>query len=277
VNEDFFGPVKQGVRDAADLMKVETSFVGTEDVEIDEQVQMVERAIDEGYDGIALNVISPTAFDDVVVKALSKGIPVVAFNVDANPANGRLSAVCQRLYEAGRILGREASPSIPDNARILMTVHSANVSSLEDRLRGAQDVLKDKGLSWEVAVTGVYPEESAGVIGAALAKDPQICAVLGTGLADTEGAGLAVERDSPERDLFVAGFDLSAGILRMVKAGVIALTIDQQPYVQGFYPVVQLTQYCRYRIMPSDIDTGAALITKDNVESVIKLCAEGYR
>lgn len=277
VGEDFFNVVKKGMRDAAAIMDVESSFVGTEDVDIDQQVQMVRRAIAEKYDGIALSIINATAFDEVVTEALAKGIPLVAFNVDAAPSNGRLSAVCQHLRQAGRVLGGEAARQLPDEAPILMTVHSEGISALEDRLQGAQEILAQKGISWEVLVTGIHPDKAADVIAAALSADSQIRAVLGTGLADTEGAGLAVERDFCQRDLFVGGFDLSAEILRLIKAEVIALTIDQQPYVQGFYPVVQLAQYCRYGIMPSNIDTGAALITKNNVDDVLKWCAEGYR
>ena len=47
--------------------------------------------------------------------------------------------------------------------------------------------------------------------------------------------------------------------------------------MQGFYPVVQLSLYCRYGIRPSSMDTGAALITKDNVPNVSALSRKGYR
>jgi simple sugar transport system substrate-binding protein len=63
----------------------------------------------------------------------------------------------------------------------------------------------------------------------------------------------------------------------MVKAGTIAFTIDQQPYIQGFYPVVQLAFYRRFGIFPSRIDAGATVITKEEADRVIELSAAGYR
>jgi len=63
----------------------------------------------------------------------------------------------------------------------------------------------------------------------------------------------------------------------MVKAGTIAFTVDQQPYVQGFYPVVQLALYCRYGIRPASQDAGATVITREDVDKVLKLSAAGYR
>ena len=75
----------------------------------------------------------------------------------------------------------------------------------------------------------------------------------------------------------MAGFDLSPEILRLVKAGVIRFTIDQQPYSPGFYPVVQLTLYCRYGIRPCDIDAGAGIVAAGDVERVLRLSREHYR
>lgn len=278
VEEDFFKPVQRGMREAAEMMDVECTFTGTKGVDLQSQASMVRKAVADGYDGVALNIIDPVAFDGVVREAIDNGVPVVSFNIDDNNTpNARLSAVCQNFYEAGRTLGREAAKFIPDNSKILMTIHSEGISALNDRLRGAQDVLMEKGIMWKVVVSGNEREKAVGVIAGELRENPEINIVLGTGLADTEAAGLVIESNYKDKGYISAGFDLSSDILRLVSAGTIKFTIDQQPYIQGFYPVIQLTLYCRYGIMPSDMDVGAALITRDNVESVIKLATEGYR
>jgi simple sugar transport system substrate-binding protein len=278
IEEDFFKPVRRGMDDAATMLGVECRFIGTPEVDIPAQVEMVRAAIADGMDGIALNIIDPEAFDDVIEQALDAGIPVIAFNVDDDKTpNRRLSAVCQNLYEAGRTLGKEAQAFIPDNSKILMTVHSEGISALEDRLSGAQAVLQEKEITWKVVTTGIEAGKAAEIIAVELKADHKIRTILCTGQADTEGAGLAVERHFSGKGYHVAGFDLSPGILRLVKDGVIDFTIDQQPYVQGFYPVVQLTHYCRFGLLPSNIDTGACLITAENVEAVIALVGEGVR
>lgn len=278
VDAKFFGPVKKGMRDAAQMMRVEADFLGTEGVDVPAQVEMVRRAVKEGYDGIALNLIDPEAFDDVVREAIDQGVPVVAFNVDdhASP-NARLASVNQRLYEAGRSLASELLPEIPAEAHVLMTMHDEGVSALEDRLRGLQDVLKDKGVRWTVLVTGNDSARGAERVAQALREHSDIRIVLGTGQSDTEAAGLALEQHFAGQGYWSAGFDLSDTTLRLVKAGVIRCTVDQQPYIQGFYPVVQLALWCRYQIQPSDIDAGAAIIDRDNVEAVIRLTQKGYR
>ncbi|NLF68226.1 MAG: substrate-binding domain-containing protein [Candidatus Anammoximicrobium sp.] len=278
VDEDFFKPVKKGMADAARMLGVEAVFIGTPGVDVKAQAEMVRQALRDGYDGIALNIIDPEAFDAVVQEARDRGVPLVAFNVDdyATP-NARLSAVCQRYYDAGRTVGRRCAEIIPAGSHILMTQHAAGVSALDDRLRGEQEELGRRGITWTTAVTGNTAAESAEVVARELNKNPRIQFVVCTGQADTEGAGLAIEAHFRERGVVAVGFDLTPEILRLVKAGIIRFTVDQQPYIQGFYPVIQLTLYQRYGILPASMDAGAAVITRDQVDSVLKLTEQQYR
>ncbi len=278
VEGKFFEPVKQGMRDAARMMNVECAFTGTEGVDLPKQVAMVRKAVADGYDGIALNIIDSEAFDEVVQEAIRRGVPVVAFNVDdhATP-NARLSAVNQRLYEAGRSLAKHVAAEIPDGAHVLMTMHDQGVSALEDRLRGMQDVLRARNVKWTVAVTGNDADQGREVIAELLQQHPEIRVVLGTGQSDTEAAGRAIEKGFKKGGYWSAGFDLSPKTLRLIEAGHIRCTVDQQPYAQGFYPVVQLTLYLRYGIVPPDIDAGAAIIDRSNVRQVMELTKKNYR
>jgi simple sugar transport system substrate-binding protein len=239
---------------------------------------MVRQAVAGGYDGIALNIIDPQAFDQVIEEAIRQGVPVVGFNVDdqATP-NTRLSGVNQRLYEAGRSLAHHVAPQIPEGSHVLMTLHDRGVSALEDRLRGLEEVLEEKGVRGTVTVSGNDAVEGAEVIAAALREHPDIRVILGTGQADTEAAGRAIEKHFPGRGYWAAGFDLSPETLRLIKAGHIRCTVDQQPYVQGFYPVVQLALYLRYGILPADIDAGATIIDRSNADRVLELSRRNYR
>jgi simple sugar transport system substrate-binding protein len=202
----------------------------------------------------------------------------VAFNTDdhATP-NARLSSVNQRLYEAGRSLADCVLPDVPQGAHVLMTMHDEGISSLEDRLRGLQDVLKTKDVEWTVIITGNDSLKGAEVIAKEMREHKDIRIVLGTGQSDTEAAGRAIEQYFSGKGYWSAGFDLSLTTLRLIKKGYVRCTIDQQPYIQGFYPVVQLTHYLRYGIVPSDIDAGATIINRDNVDQVTELTEEGYR
>jgi simple sugar transport system substrate-binding protein len=288
-DEAFFEPVKKGMSDAAKAMNVQCEFTGTPGVDLKAQAEMVRKAVAEGYDGIALNIIDGEAFDEAIAEAQSKGIPVVAFNVDARPKDEnasdkkipvrprRLSAVCQDFVKAGRKLGEKAVEFTPKGSKVLITLHDNGISALDERAAGIGEALKREGIASKVICSTNDPKKAIELIAAELAADPEIRCVLGTGQTDTEAAGKVIEQKYAGKGYKSAGFDLSPEILRLIEAEVIQCTIDQQPYSQGYYPVVQLSLYCRYGIKPSDIDAGAGVVGKGDVKRIIGLSQEHFR
>jgi simple sugar transport system substrate-binding protein len=274
----FFEPVKKGMQDAAGKMGVECTWMGVAGVDMRAQAERVAEAVRDKYDGIALNLVDPVAFDTVVEEAIRQGVPVVGFNTDdhATP-NARLSCVNQRLYEAGRTLAEHVAADIPEGAHVLMTMHDEGISSLKDRLRGLQDVLTKKNVRWTVCISGNDTAKGAEIIEQELHKHPDIRVVLCTGQADTEAAGRAIEKAFAGKGYWAAGFDLSPTTLRLIKANYIRCTVDQQPYIQGFYPVIQLTLYLRYGIMPANMDAGATIITPATADRTLQLTEQNYR
>jgi simple sugar transport system substrate-binding protein len=278
VDQKFFDPLKRGMNDAAAAMNVECDFLGTSGVDVPAQIELMKKAVADGYDGVALNIIDAEAFDAVIAETLEKGVPVVGFNVDdsASP-NARLAAVSQQFEAAGTKLATLALPDIPVGARVLLTKHDEGVSALDERSRGIQAVLKSKGINWTTVVTGNDAVAGAKVVADALRAHPDIRIILGSGQADTEAAGRAIEADFPQQDYWAAGFDMSPKTLQLIEADAIRFTLDQQPYAQGFYPVVQLTLNLRYGLAPASLDAGAGVISKKNVARVKQLCEEGFR
>ncbi|MEI6782686.1 MAG: substrate-binding domain-containing protein [Verrucomicrobiota bacterium] len=273
----FFGPVKKGVADAAKQLNMQCDFKGPAGGDAEAQIVMIRQAVAQGYEGIAVNIIDSAKLAPVIDEVIKAGIPVVAFNCDDKTVpTKRLSAICQDVYEAGRKLGKTVAPSISDGSTVFITLHDEGVSALEARKKGIVDGLKGKNLKFETIVAGSR-DNAIKVVTERLKEHPEVKTVLCTGQSDTEGVGLAIERGFSGKGFLVAGFDLSEETLRLIKRGTIRFAIDQQPYVQGYYPAVQLAQYCRYGIMPSDVDAGAGLVTQEIVDRIVQLCKQHYR
>ena len=62
-----------------------------------------------------------------------------------------------------------------------------------------------------------------------------------------------------------------------IEDGYIAAVLDQQPFLQGYLPIIQLYLTSKFGFAGMDIDTGAALITKANVAAVADLAKAGIR
>jgi simple sugar transport system substrate-binding protein len=78
----------------------------------------------------------------------------------------------------------------------------------------------------------------------------------------------------------LATFDLSADVLDAVQDGRILFAVDQQPYLQGYLPIVLLAERARHGLFPTAgglIPTGPRFVTPDNVGDTIRLSREGVR
>jgi simple sugar transport system substrate-binding protein len=78
-------------------------------------------------------------------------------------------------------------------------------------------------------------------------------------------------------DIISIGFDTSPQIVEGFKDGWVQLTADQQPFLQGYLPILSLCQQVVYGLAPLNVDTGAGFVTPDNYGAVADLAKEGLR
>jgi simple sugar transport system substrate-binding protein len=273
----FFVPVRKGAEDAGKLVGADVVYTGPAGFDIQKQVEFMKSAIAQRVDGIACTLPDPTAFNDVVAEAMSKGIPVIAINADA-PASGRLSYIGQGNYEAGRSMGEQAVKLLPNGGSVILGIHTAGAENLEARIKGVKDVLDAKGgFKYRVVATGTDITRAESLLASALQADPSVKGMFGvediTGIA----IGNIIERQRLKGKVFGGGFDLVEQELNHIENGVMQFTIDQQPYLQGFQGVMELWLNRMYAISPCDINTGIAPVTAENVKAVKDLAKKGYR
>ena len=62
-----------------------------------------------------------------------------------------------------------------------------------------------------------------------------------------------------------------------MERGYVQLTSDQQPFLQGYMPILSLCGTWKYDLAPLNVDTGAGFVHTDNYKSLLKLAADGVR
>jgi simple sugar transport system substrate-binding protein len=75
----------------------------------------------------------------------------------------------------------------------------------------------------------------------------------------------------------VAGFDLVPSVIQAFKQGAVQLTADQQPFYQGYLPIVSLCMQKKYGLSPLTVDTSAGFVTEQNYKLVQDLVKAGVR
>ena len=134
----FFVPAKNGSYDAAGLINASVTWTGSVSSDVGEMVRTMRRAISRGVDGIAVSIIDPTAFDAPTALALSKDIPVVAYNADGGKANKRLAYVGQDNYQSGLELGARLS-GLVKSGDVYLFIATPRQQNIQPRIDGASN------------------------------------------------------------------------------------------------------------------------------------------
>lgn len=274
----FFVPTQFGMADAAALLGLpKPKWTGSQNSIPAEMVTQIQTAISAKAAGIATTVInskpSDTTFATPIANAMNAGIPVVSYNADGpilngvqTPGTNRLCYVGQALYLSGQQMG-ERIKSLAKPGEIVIFIATPGTANIQPRYDGAASILNSGGYTVKMVATGATtsvegPAEKAFFIGnknitGAFAVDAGSTELLGPQLAS---AGLSGK-------IPAGGFDLTTGTLEAIKAGQLDFTINQDPYLQGFLPVLYLYLFnlTGGLVLPPDTDTGLTFVTKSNV------------
>jgi simple sugar transport system substrate-binding protein len=275
----FFTPTQYGAQDACALLNCEFQWTGSKDSIVAEMVNATKTAISAKADGIALAVVDKDAFNAPVDQALSAGIPVVSYNADGakdDPGTNRLAYIGQGLYDSGFQLGQRALASGLASGDVVGFIATPGALNIQPRIDGASDAIKQSGKPIKFTAVGTNADVTKGlsIIDAYAQGHPNLTGMLAVDAGSTQAVGQVVQKyKMRDKGLKVAGgFDLVPETLQAIKGGSLDYTIDQQPYLQGFLPVLYLYMYklSGGLVFPSETNTGLLFVTKDSVDPYLQ-------
>lgn len=271
---EFFVPVEQGAKDAAEMFGVDMDIqYGNSDPVT--QNNLIETAIANEVDGIAVMIQDDTAFDETICKAVDAGIAVVSLNVDDSEGaagNCRMGFMGQDFVATGYLIGQRmiADHGIGEGDLVFAPVEAPEAVYAVQRAEGLKMAMDEVGAITDVVGIGFNLADAQTTEVQYLLGHPETVAIVGLGSVPLTVAPAAAAEAG--LDIPIGGFDLTAEIIQGIEDGTITATVDQQPYSQGFYAVVQLVLYLKYGLYPSDMDTGGlGLVDASNVAKVKEL------
>ena len=273
----FFTPTQYALADAAALLGLPTPvWGGSNNSVISQMVSDFDTAVAAGAAGIALAAISSTAFTSSVSAAMDKGIPVVTYNADGEYVNGvaqigtnRLCYVGQSLYSSGQSMGEQIKLAVPDGGDIVIFTPVVGTGNTQPRYDGAASVLGSSYKVHEVATGAEESVEPAAMKAYLNANKSSLKGAFAVDSGDTEFLGAQLK--SLGMTIPAGGFDTTGATVPAIQAGTLNFTIYQDPYLQGFLPVLYMYLYNLSGgvLSPPDTDTGLSVVTKSNVEPYI--------
>lgn len=264
----FFVPTQYGIQDACALLGCDFQWTGSATSNAGEMVNAMQTAIAGKADAIAVCLVDPQAFNRPVQQALEAGIPVFSYNAD-EPKTGRLAYIGQELYKAGELMG-ERIAQLVDSGPVALFISTPGQSNIQPRIDGAQDAIKRSGktITTSVVATGATVNEELNAIKAYYLGHQDVKGMFAVDGGSTQGIGQVMrENGLAKKGVKGGGFDLLPLTLQAIQAGNLDFTIDQQPYLQGFYTVMQMftTLASGGLVGPADTNTGLKFVTKESV------------
>jgi len=267
----FFVPTKYGADDACKLLGCDYQWTGSESSNVNEMVNAFNSAISAKVDGIAVALVDLKAFNGPIKKALDAGIPVVGYNADA-PDSGRLAYIGQDLFVSGQEMGKHIIDLVGsgDVALFIATPGSLNI---QPRIDGAIDTIKKsgKGITYHTVATGAAVPKELSVIDAYWLGHKDTKGLFAVDAGSTQGVAQVIKKYNIHNQVKGGGYDLLTPTIELLQAGQIDFTIDQQPYLQGFLPVLELYLYKASQTLTglADVNTGLKFLDKETVKPYV--------
>ena len=285
----FFDPVYVGAKVAADLVGANVLLLGSESPTDDpaREIEILNQIVnDPTLDGLIMTTPQVGAYDDIVKTAAANGIPVATTNSfdptilnrnqishtgqDASAAAIAGEALVQCLIDRGIESGSIILPNdtamgnIEVNNRVT-SAFNAIVAALQ-----ANDMLDDFQVDAGPENVGVSADmndpansiisliESRGDVVGAFAGNNVFTPALASAVAQTGNTGT----------MCAYGFDLGPAQQEALRSGDLTGALGQQPFLQGFWPVLQLYLQIDRGISAANLDTRAQLVTGETVGTV---------
>ncbi|MFJ2606354.1 sugar ABC transporter substrate-binding protein [Streptomyces sp. NPDC087425] len=273
--DTFWDTIRKGAQAAA--AKDNVKLIYSSDPNGPNQSNLVQNAVDQKVDGIAVTLAKPDAMKSSVAQAEKAGIPVVGFNTGVSDwkKQGLLEFFGQDETIAGEAFGRKLNQAGAKHT--VCVIMKQGQVALEARCAGVKKTFS--GTTDILYVNGTDMPSVQSTITAKLKTDSSIDYVTTLGAPFAMTAIQAIADSGSKAKL--ATFDLNKDVVGAIKSGKIQWAVDQQPYLQGYLAIDGLWLYKNNGNYSggssAPVLTGPAFVDKSNVEKVAKFAANGTR
>lgn len=276
-SDSWWNTIKNGIALAGEQMGVEVEYRNPPTGDLADMARIIEQASASSPNGIITTLADYDVLSGPIKAAVDAGVDVIIMNSgtpDQAREVGALMYVGQPEYDAGFAAGLRAKGD--GIGSFLCVNHYISSPASTERCQGFADGLGVE-LGNQMIDSGQDPAEIKNRVLAYLNANPETEAVLTLGPTSADPTLLALDENGMAGDIYFGTFDLGTNIVEGIKAGTINWGIDQQPFLQAYLPVVVMTNYHRYGVLPgNNINSGPGFVTADGLEMVEKFAGE-YR
>lgn len=271
-SHDFWNSVHAGAEKAAaehaDLTIMWKGPVSEGDT--NDQRQIVENFLADGYDGICLAPADAIALRKPVDDAIRHNVPVLIFDSGLDDQSGIVSYVATDNYRGGQRAGEYMAKLLGGKGAIVLMRYDINSQSTNDREQGFLDEIKK-----HPDIKLLLDDKRAGPLeSGAIALGEEIVAKFGDEMqgifcpnqSTASGMLTVLKRSGLSQKVNLVGFDSGENLAAALKTGDLKATVLQDPVTMGYEAVSTMYKHLRGERVPDRIATQEELATSENHE-----------
>ena len=268
----FWNQVRSGADKAAAELRVKLLWKGpARDNDRAAQKQVVQQFIGEGVDGILLAPTDSKALAPEASTAMAKGIPVLIFDSAIEGQQGKdfISFVATDNLAAGRMGGKKLMELIGEGGKAVLFRHMEGHQSTTNRETGALEEFKagKADILMENRYSGETSSEAQNAALNMIDVLREADGIFASNQTASEGLLLALRQQNLVGKVKFVGFDSSPLLVDGLRKGEIDALVLQNPVKMGYTSVKMMVEHLRKQPLEPLVDTGAALATKENMDS----------
>ncbi len=267
----YFEPARKGAEEEGRRLGINILWQAPLTSDPAYQAQIMEDLITRRVDAIAVSPVDDRALLPYLERAKKEGIPVLTWDADCSDKSLRIAYVGTDNEEAGRIAGAEVRRLMHGRKKVLYAIMTGSLgaANLNQRVDGFEDVLH-KGGNFVRATLEASDDNADRALAQAesiLSGYPNINLIFASTGTGTPQAAKAVKEAGLTKQVMVVGFDALDDTLRSVRDGSARFIVAQRPHTMGTLAVRYLYQYLQGGQLPDETDTGALIVTQQNVDN----------
>ena len=265
----LFVPLQYGVQDACALVECTYRWTGSPSGKPSDVAKAVSSAVAAKADGIAVPLVDNALLGGPIASALQSGIPVIAYQADASGGDRRIRFVGQDPYVAGSMIGERIS-GLARSGRVALFASDPHVAPVRLRVKGALAAIRKAraAIQVDVVATTHDPYDAATRIDRHVLERKGLRGLFALESVASEGIERAVVKHSLRaKGVKAGGYGVFPATLNKIQGGILDYTVDEQPYLQGFVPTLQLflAKLSGGLLAPSDTHLPLLFVTKANL------------
>lgn len=266
--------VLAGARKAGKDLGVNVPELGAQsESDINGQIGILENAVSQQPAAI---VISPTQFAALgkPIDEAAKSVKIIGIDSAAD-SNAFTSFLTTDNVEGGRVAADGLAAAIEAKygkaeGDVALITSIPGVGSLDQRAKGFKEQLAAKYPGLKLVADKVADGQATtglNIMTDLITANPNLRGVFASNLIMAQGAGQAVAENNMGDTIKLVGFDSDDKLVKFLGDGTITALVVQDPFRMGYDGIKTALAASKGESVPANVDTGANLITKENMSS----------